>query len=123
MDEIDLEPILIRFASGWPREIHCDSGWFSIIVDIDRDLSEIDDSYQVHQIKEKFGRLCFYFEPSNPIFQKEMQDIVYRHMDVAARTCEVTGKPGSLMVSGAPFRAFKTLCSDYEELGWSVVAE
>ena len=58
----DLERILRRIPDGWGRWVRCDRGWYPLIIELDHRLAEIDPAYHVHQIKEKFGALRFYFQ-------------------------------------------------------------
>ena len=61
-----LTAILNRIPNGWGRWISCDKGWYSIITKLDRDLAGICPEYEVHQVKEKFGVLRYYFEVPAP---------------------------------------------------------
>lgn len=57
----DLERILTKIPPGWGRWIDCGPGWYPIVVELDRQLEELAPSYQVHQVKEKFGVLRYYY--------------------------------------------------------------
>lgn len=59
-----LERILRRIPDGWGRWIGCGPGWYPLIVELDRELAALDPAYRVHQVKEKFGTLRYYFSPS-----------------------------------------------------------
>jgi hypothetical protein len=61
-----LERILRRIPDGWGRWISCGPGWYPILVHLDTQLAAIDPGYVVHQVKEKFGGLRYYAEPSPP---------------------------------------------------------
>ena len=121
MDEERLHLVVSRIADGYEKYVSCDKGWWPIIEQLDLRLAEIDPSYVIYQVKEKFGQLRFYYEPSHPKFRASMQPIVDEMTEDAASICEVTGKPGKLMVRDAPFKTFRTLCSDFDGNGWSTV--
>lgn len=56
-----LSNILRRIPPGWGRWISCGAGWYPLLVQLDADISAIAPDYEVHQVKEKFGGLRFYF--------------------------------------------------------------
>lgn len=56
----DLRKILLRIPPRWGRWISCDSGWYPLIVELDKKLAEIFPDYELHQVKEKFGTLRYY---------------------------------------------------------------
>lgn len=93
--------------------IECGEGWHDIVWACHRELFRIDPDYQPLQIKEKFGGLRYYFKPSNPSFRDEMDAVVAKYEELAAKTCEVTGNPGVLMKS--PGNWYKTLSPEYAE--------
>lgn len=57
----DILEILNRIPVGWGRWISVAPGWYKIVADLNRELSYLDLNYEVHQVKEKFGGLRFYF--------------------------------------------------------------
>lgn len=61
-----LERILRRIPDGWGRWISCGPGWYPILARLDHRLAVIDPGYVVQQVKEKFGGLRCYTEPSAP---------------------------------------------------------
>ena len=106
-----LRALLARIPDGWGPWIDCGPGWYPILARLEERLQQIDPDYRVHQIKEKFGTLRFYFSS--------------RHLDasleVAAdaeaeseRTCERCGNPGSLRKRNGWFR---TVCDDCAQSG------
>ena len=89
-----LVAIMIRIPDGWGRWIRCDKGWYPIIVDVDRRIADLDPNYVVHQVKEKFGGLRYYFAPTANVDEetgKKMQQIVRKAEKLADRTCEICG--------------------------------
>ncbi|HTW41451.1 MAG TPA: hypothetical protein VMD79_03980 [Solirubrobacteraceae bacterium] len=62
-----LAAILRRIPDGWGRWISCDRGWYALIVELDGQLSALLPSYVLHQAKEKFGGLRYYWESGEEI--------------------------------------------------------
>jgi len=56
-----LERILRRIPDGWGRWIGCGPGWYPIIVDLADAIAELVPEYEIHQVKEKYGTLRFYW--------------------------------------------------------------
>ena len=100
----DLREILDRIPIGWGKWISCDKGWYSIIVDTNRKLRYMHPDYEIHQIKEKFGALRYYWgikgeDPEwsalpdsecNTIFDI-MMDISAAADNKSAYICEICG--------------------------------
>jgi hypothetical protein len=68
-----LTDMLARIPDGWGRWIGCERGWYPLIISTDAQLRELLPHYKIHQIKEKFGTLRYYWEggedvcaPSDP---------------------------------------------------------
>jgi hypothetical protein len=57
-----LEAMLRRVRDAWDRMVGCDRGWYPLIVQLDRDLAQLDPGYILLQVKEKYGALRLYFE-------------------------------------------------------------
>ncbi|MCV7355341.1 hypothetical protein [Mycolicibacterium fluoranthenivorans] len=106
-----IETILRRIPDGWGRWISVDPGWYPLVIATDQRLVEIDAEYVVHQIKEKFGTLRYYYWPSSEDASPELLDAMDTITDDAERasaiTCERCGEPGVLQRTR--FWA-KTLC-------------
>ena len=113
MDELQLqiEALKKKIVPEYWKSIDVDEGWYQIVVDCDKELTAIDPHYQIFQIKEKFGGLRYYFQPSQPDTPKAMNEVVSKYEAIAARTCEATGGPGVLMKSIGGWR--KTLNPEY----------
>lgn len=121
-----IETILRRIPDGWGRWLSVDAGWYPLVVTTDAQLARLDPHYAVHQIKEKFGTLCYYFWPSSDDASPELLDAMYAITDDAehasAITCERCGQTGTLHQS--PRIRVKTLCASCaEQLGYLVVGE
>lgn len=123
-----LREILIRIPDGWGRWISCDRGWFPIVADVHEQLVAIDPDYEVHQVKEKFGRLCYYFRASNSVDQHTkalMNELVTDAESRCATICEACGAQGAVLCVGA-LSWHKTVCptcaaaDGYEPLGETI---
>jgi hypothetical protein len=101
MDELNQKITLLKLKIKPPYlpYIDVDEGWYQLVLDCDRELSEIDPKYDLQQIKEKFGGLRFYFQPSDPTLRDVMDAVVAKYEEIASRTCEATGENGVLMKS------------------------
>lgn len=118
-----IETILRRVPDGWGRWISVDAGWYPLVIATDRRLAELDADYVVHQIKEKFGTLRYYYWPSSEDASPELLDAMDAIIDDAERasaiTCERCGRPGVLQRTR--YWA-KTLChACAEPLGYAPV--
>jgi MinD superfamily P-loop ATPase len=88
-------------------------GWYPIIVELDRRLAELDEDYVVHQVKEKFGGLRYYFEPTpsaTPDTIAAMRAAVKEAKSVAERTCEECGASGGVLRGERMY--VQTLCEE-----------
>jgi hypothetical protein len=104
--EAALRALLERIPDGWGRWIQCGAGWYPILARLDDRLRDIDSDYQVHQIKEKFGTLRFYWSGRN---SDAGEEAVADAEAESARTCERCGNPGRLRTKRGWLR---TLCDD-----------
>lgn len=78
-------------TKGWYGCIAPD-GWQWIIEDCDRLLARLDPNYEIHQIKEKFGTLRYYYGTvAGPDTEEVMDAIIDRAEALSAKTCEVCG--------------------------------
>ena len=108
---VDLTPVLERIsAPGVPR-IDRGEGWHALLLELDHELSQIEPSYVILQVKEKFGALRFYFalpeihlvSASSAAQQSEitrraeqhrtMNTLVIEAEERSMRTCECCGAP------------------------------
>ncbi|QNJ94872.1 hypothetical protein HZU40_11840 [Mycolicibacterium fluoranthenivorans] len=108
-----IETILRRIPTNWGRWLSVDAGWYPLVIATDAQLARLDPDYRVHQIKEKFGTLCYYFWPSSDDPGAQLLDAMYAITDDAERvssiTCERCGQPGTLHQSRRAW--VKTLCT------------
>ena len=87
---------------------NCGDGWFDIIDDLSRRITELDkrDGVQTEavQVKEKFGTLRFYVDGGSEGVWEAISEAEGR----SAVTCEECGKPGQLREGGW----LRTLCDE-----------
>ena len=115
MDNIGTKILALKLKIKEPYlpYVDVDEGWYQLVLDCDEELSAIDPNYDLQQVKEKFGSLRYYFQPSDSTLRKEMDAVVAKYEELASKTCEATGGPGVLMKSIG--NHFKTLNPDYAE--------
>lgn len=106
-----LRSLLARIPDGWGRWIGCGPGWYPILSRLEGRLHQTDPDYRVHQIKEKFGTLRFYWASRN--LEAGMVAVAHAEAE-SARTCERCGNPGRLRKRNGWFR---TVCDDCAQSG------
>ena len=112
--QLQVEALKNKFLPNYYKSVDVDEGWYQIVVDCDNLLTEIDPDYQIAQIKQKFGGLRYYFQPSdvnNGELYVKMNAVVLAYEKIASITCEATGNSGVLMKSKGGW--LKTLDSEY----------
>lgn len=90
-----LTDVMQRIPRGWGRWISCNKGWYKIICETNEMMKYIDPDYEVHQVKEKFGTLRYYYGTTlewNSVPGKIMQVLERRAEDLSSITCELCGK-------------------------------
>ena len=97
-----IEKLKQKIVPKYSKSIDVNEGWYKLVVDCDEELTETDPNYQIYQVEEKFGGLCYYARPSNiddKDVQQKIDEIVSKYEDIASRTCSATGGPGVLIKS------------------------
>ena len=120
----EINDILNRFSPGFPETLYCDDGWFPLIIKLNNDLRAIDSEYKIYQIKEKFGGLRFYFEPSESATDEDishMHELTRQAEDKSFTVCEISGGPGVLMKKDSWVRTLDPELPGIKEVGWEVV--
>ena len=106
-----LRSLLARIPDGLGRWIGCGPGWYPILARLEGRLQAIDPDYRVHQIKEKFGTLRFYWASRN----LDAGEVAVADAEAESeRTCERCGNPGRLRKRNGWFR---TVCDDCAQSG------
>lgn len=93
----EIQDVINRMTEKEFPRIECDSGWYGIIGDLNRELSSIDPDYTVFQVKEKFGVLRYYFRASKEELQRKMAAVVDHYTYISSTVCEISGKEGACM--------------------------
>ena len=129
MDAAIKERLIERIPEHWGKWIGCDDGWNWILEDLDQKLSYLDPNYELNQVKEKFGTLRFYYQPSvrKDIKLDLMDDAVTIAEMLSASTCEVCGNSSRISSSDKGVKYdltvglkvsggwYKTLCASCAE--------
>jgi hypothetical protein len=127
-----LTGILLRIPERWGRWISCSRGWYPLLVELDEQLRALLPDYVIHQVKEKFGGLRYYWESGEGVQDPDDRKAAERIADLerrmelarelvntaekrAAVTCELCGAPGRMHRTPSPSHRYKTLCPDCSE--------
>lgn len=125
--EDGLRAIMLRIPSGWGRWVSCSRGWYSIVIQLDRDLAEIDPDYVVHQVKEKYAGLRYYFHASEGVTeadQQRMDALVDAAEELCERTCDICGADGQRYSSRHGWlRTLCASCAAAEGKGYGLLGE
>lgn len=108
-----LVAIMRRIPDGWGRWIGCSKGWYPIIIEVDHRLAELNPDYVVHQAKEKFGSLRYYYESSGAVnenVRRQMDEVVSAAELEAAITRETCGSRKDVALRRPQFPV-QTLCA------------
>lgn len=112
--QLQIENLKNKFVDSWPKIIDVDEGWYQLVVDCDKELSQVDPNYKIYQIKEKFGKLRYYHQSSESFNEQiylKTSFVIRKYENLSACTCEATGKPGVLMKSLSGW--YKTLSPEF----------
>lgn len=117
----DLMDILNRIPEGWGRWISCGPGWYPLLAETNRKMKYLLPNYEIHQVKEKYGTLRFYWgaECESSILAEIMYDIEYAAENKSASICETCGKYGKIRYGGW----IRTLCDTHAEENGYLVEE
>lgn len=99
--------ILQRIPQGWGYWLSCGPGWYRIIASCDDKLSALSPNYEVHQIKEKFAGLRYYWgapdyiQGLDPERAWNLMHVISSYYGIlASRTCETCGDDGKVHGKG-----------------------
>jgi len=124
----DLMDILNRIPKGWGRWISCDRGWYKLLADTNRKMKLMLPTYEISQIKEKYGTLRFYWsipfedatwanmndDISHTVYDI-MSDIAHAAENASAYICETCGEYGKTRNSGYWLKTLCTTCAIAQE--------
>jgi hypothetical protein len=108
-----MKPVLDRMPKEWGKYLP-GPGWDDLLLELDGKLAEIDPDYVIHQAKEKFGELRFYFHAEGTDSHDDalMGNLVTMAEHKSSRTCESCGADGA---KARHTGWIKTLCDDCHE--------
>lgn len=103
-------------ADGKPREPDCGAwcpvGWQPMVEELCSKVAQIVDernlTFEIGQIKEKFGGLRFYYSYKGDRVD-EISDLIHDAEERSFKICEVTGEDGELRIKGKGYGWLKTL--------------
>jgi hypothetical protein len=81
---------------GFPRPripSGTEEGWHPVIAEVHAQLLRIDPKYTVDQVKEKYGKLRYYFTASKPERRTAMEVVVDEAEQRSGTICERCGAP------------------------------
>lgn len=74
MSDGRLQRLVDRIPERWGKWIRFNEGWDEIVIDLDRYLARLFPNYEIHQMKEKFGVLRFYWDPGEEKPENEQDE-------------------------------------------------
>lgn len=91
-----------------PFGFECEDGWFNLIYELSKKITELDPEGKVEasQVKEKFGGLRFYINGA----PREIHDLINKYEKSSYQTCEICGAKGKLRPD---LGWVKTLCDKH----------
>jgi hypothetical protein len=69
-------------------------GWYDLVYDLITDLIEIDDTFEIMQIKEKFGSLRFYTDYRGLTSETPLLQRIRHAENLSVIVCDICGAPG-----------------------------
>lgn len=114
------EKLMERIPVQWGKWISCDSGWDWILEDLEAKMSFLDFNYELHQVKEKYGTLRFYYvsKKTKKVVQELMDDAVSTAERLSAGTCEICGNSSVRSNPGRGISYDPTVETKYSPGGW-----
>jgi hypothetical protein len=133
-----LQAMLATIPDGYGRWIDCGPGWYPLLITLHTKLQKLVPGYQIHQIKEKYGQLCYYWGgsgrddrsyPGNPdnlssefalqtqrnINNALAQTLVDQAEELSETICETCGEPGQLCCTAAASPWYQTVCPQHQD--------
>lgn len=105
----------MRLAEGGWYGCIVDDGWKKIVLEADEMLAYIDPEYKIHQVKEKFGTLRYYYGTKKTYgsIEKRIMDAIVSAAEYKSQyICESCGGIGELRNDKSWLR---TLCDECNE--------
>jgi len=113
-EDASFSDLLSRFDEHYHPWIDVGYGWAQIVRECHEKLVSFDANYKIVQIKEKFGGLRYYFNPSNSAYTRNMHNQIIHLEKKSYEVCELCGAPGKLRktIDGG---WLKTLCDEHAD--------
>lgn len=113
----ELEEKIFALKPEWFKAlqfgVECNDGWFHIIIELTSKLIALADeepdnfeSFEVVQIKEKFGALRFYIQTGENCSRRRADALIKAYEYMSSHTCEICGKAARCRTLGY----IQTLC-------------
>lgn len=85
--------LVARIPKGWGSYVRCGTGWYELLNDLDSKVAYLAPDYEIHQVKEKYGTLRFYYDgPAKDDMTKEIvRDLVAHAESLSSMICELCG--------------------------------
>lgn len=99
-----------RFPEGRWKEVSIGEGWIPLVDKLDQDIAAIFPTYELHQVKEKFGGLRFYIGGVPADVYDEIRSLVTHAESKSYGICEDCGA-GAEKVSTRGW--IRTLCEQH----------
>ena len=104
-----------RQPDRWKGNSFIPPGWQNLVCMLDDELAEIDPDYILHQVKSKYGTLCYYtdaesFSPGDNL--DKAHAVIKKYADIANLACEVCGQEGKKY---GDQRWITTRCKNHKE--------
>lgn len=95
-------------------------GWMTLVSELDAAMVALDPDYELHQVKEKFAGLRFYYQPSGKAgvdAATQMMQLAQDAERASYKICTYCGEPGrgARRVSGW----WDTVCDAHMQEGWA----
>ena len=118
--ESDLTEILERIPVHWGRWISCGPGWYPLVIKTHKMLDYLMPGYEIHQVKEKYGQLRFYWgEPPDTKVDPLVREIAYavEHESefTSGYVCDQCGDPARNRCHNHWYRTVCTKCVPLRE--------
>lgn len=87
----------LPWGEGWPRVIMCGKGWLPLIEEVHEKLLVICGTYDLAQVKQKFGGLRYYIDTPWTLSHERTEQAHEVIAEAGARSftiCEECGQPG-----------------------------
>lgn len=87
--------LIARIAPEWPKIVDVGPGWYPLLERLDEKLNDVAPGYVVHQVKAKFGALCFYAQSSKDAqeYNEAFVEVIRSAEWESTTVCEECGEP------------------------------